>query len=636
MTSVSSKQSGSRIPRAGHEESRDQTAVVHPQANQRSASRMRRWEERMDTGAAPIKSSSLSYHLVLPHSKSHDAQFPSQKAFPPTPFGSTQGESNLNSSRPNTNSSNQSFHAPTTPTKPTPSRRSHPLLLSHSVSVKISTLDHIRKPEVKAIMVAPSKLSREGDFFESGGEAATSGMDETTAQEVTESSRGNSCLQFFGGGNGETTSTKSGPINSIMVTTTVSVTSEVITEHSAPLGSSVTISAPARPRRLTLFSRDGAGDSTSPVKEKIHHFEVLNDPLARSGLTPLELPEPAARGTTSKLPSFDFSNFKLKPLSPCNKFSRVKGEQRGQAHTDPKGKGKEKRFSCFQPTTSSRDSHETTAPLMRKIHSHEQATNQEQSPFLGTTESPNTFYTATSKIAGKQPAVYRTTSHSSSERSSNLHTMPHRKSYGVLDRVSTWESVQQIGAQIPADPFTPSKATGTESALPPSNRSSIHRSAFKKANPFTQPAQTSTDDMVPPTAMPSPDLPPLTRASKRHSYNPSSFGKVAGNLFKKSAASPVLSAHEGQGEAVKPRRSSFSWGQRASAAAYGIKRRLSRASKSKPDSSDGEVMYVGIDDTVASAASASAPVPAPTTGGSVKRKPGKRGRGAEADGDDDE
>ncbi|KAK3682849.1 hypothetical protein B0T22DRAFT_494478 [Podospora appendiculata] len=489
-------------------------------------------------------------------------------------------------------------------------------------------------------MVAPSKLSRDADSVECSGEATASGMEETTAQEVTENSRGNSYLQLFGRKNREATSGKSGPINSIMVTTTVSVTSEVVTEHSAPFGASVTISAPARPRRHTIFSRDGASDTDSPVKEKIQHFEVLNDPLARSGLTPLELPEPAVPGTTSKLPSFNFSNFKLKPFTPCNQSSQSKGEQDWHASSNHEGKGKAKRFSVFHPSTNSRDSHDTTAPLMRKVHSHEQATTSQQSPFLGTTESPSTFYTASSKVAGKQPAVYRTTSHSSSEKSSDLHTMPQHKSYGVLNHRPNWESVQQTGAQFPIDPSKPTKATDSDTAGPSSNRSSIHQSAFKKANTFTKPAEADTDDdMVPPTAMPSPDLPPLTRASKRHSLNPSSFGKVAGNLFKKSAVSPVLSAHEGQGEAIRSRRSSFNWGQRASAAAFGIKRRLSCASKSKPDSSDAELVFGGAEETEAHAgsASASAPAPGPTTGGSLKRKPtGKRGRGAEADGDDDE
>ncbi len=142
-------------------------------------------------------------------------------------------------------------------------------------------------------------------------------------------------------------------------------------------------------------------------------------------------------------------------------------------------------------------------------------------------------------------------------RSKQSRILASRKSYAGLSSKTAWQTHMDGTAYASTDIFGPA----------PDLRLSIVN--------------------IPPGIPENAKVPTTVCARKSRSRYPSSWGRSAGNPFKKSrASSPILTTEEGRGSAMSAeRRQTVSWGRRAAAAAFGIGQRLKERERNEESSS---------------------------------------------------
>ncbi|KAK0744628.1 hypothetical protein B0T21DRAFT_407712 [Apiosordaria backusii] len=216
---------------------------------------------------------------------------------------------------------------------------------------------------------------------------------------------------------------------------------------------------------------------------------------------------------------------------------------------------------------------------------------------------------SSTELANKTIDTKPTLFHPSTTTSGRI--LPDRKSYGALEQKPSWETSHTGGTAPLTDPFFDSTSAHNTTAPVAVSGGDGHGYGLSHHHHHHTPSvitsvtheATSTTSLSPTTTHYSPahitpstsaiELPrphlstTITSAGKKHHspLYPSSFGKKAGESWKKSAGvGPVLSPD--LVHAVKDggsrRHGSLSWGKRAAAAALGITRRLKerRASSS--------------------------------------------------------
>ncbi|KAK4186771.1 hypothetical protein QBC35DRAFT_475095 [Podospora australis] len=169
-----------------------------------------------------------------------------------------------------------------------------------------------------------------------------------------------------------------------------------------------------------------------------------------------------------------------------------------------------------------------------------------------TTDSSSSSAELVKKTIDRPPTLF----HASSSKSGRI--LPDRKSYGALENKTSWDTNTTATLADPVLDLTGAVVTTNASvhSIESNVPSVIHKN-------LTSPAQ---------------NTPTITIAEppRRRSLHPTSWGRKAGDAWKKSVVGPVLSpepAHATKGDSAG-RRHTFSWGKRAAAAAMGISRRL--------------------------------------------------------------
>ncbi|KAK3381829.1 hypothetical protein B0H63DRAFT_546524 [Podospora didyma] len=468
----------------------------------------------------------------------------------------------------------------------------HPLLLSRTHSVKISTVG-TAEPASTTVQRIENKDNRHLNQGTDGMEYSTERPSLNGSTPRKSSIRWPSPSLFFPNFDKSRDAAlgKAHPSLPIMVSTTVAVSTHRVSDTSpSSEGSSFTtaIEGGSNARRYTLPSsstllkQGPIEDLTrpprnrlqkkrreSPVKERISLFKHLS----RSSTSVMSLPvvgrakshnskphsrsnpldsidqkirawEPK-RATGSKLlRALSLSGGRDRTASPkTSKGTSAKssGKSSGKGSgtntkrsslTDSNGNSGQDRFSLVPRRDSTFFVKETTW----KVASGNSSAGPPQSSSSATaTTTASSSTEVVDKTADSNPTLFPM------RRTMSGRILPARKSYGAIDSTKpNWE--------VHGDPPSSSSEQHLQFAVSHSRNSSstIHDRAKSPAPP---------------------------RRKSRSRY-PSPFSKMMGrDILKTSRASPVLTHNDGA-PAKQARRSSFSWGKRAAAAAFGVGRRL--------------------------------------------------------------
>ncbi|KAK4194484.1 hypothetical protein QBC40DRAFT_319426 [Triangularia verruculosa] len=511
---------------------------------------------------------------------------------------------------------------------------SRPLLQARTLSVKISTV----KPASSESPTKESKQKVVARLSDSGvGRRALPGPPPSPFLQYWRTRR-------------ETAPVKSGPSLPIMVSTTVAVRTH---RDSSSVASSSRRSTPFPAKveealrkstgsssQYGRLSQDGAGEHTkdSPVKDRIGMFEYLSRGSSGSG-------SQRSRGSSRKAirsrssvrrPSVSELRRGARALKALSLTGRKEGQPREVLVKAAESSSKLPIRTRHSVGVVKRDDDEvplnpaTSKPLgSRVMRANTTArtdglslTPRQDSTFFvkgSMWKVPRTTPAAVKQVSSvskevqppKPPSSTELVAQTANTKPTLFHPevtregriLPDRKSYGALEQKRSWETAPDPcieGASIKKDvPVTgDGNCFGSSSHhRHPHTPSVVVHGAGSTASLSPTAMHYSPADITPSTSTVA-FARPVTITKHHSALYPSSFGKKAGESWKKSAGvGPVLSPD--LVHAVKhgggSRHGSLSWGKRAAAAALGIARRLRerRASSSAARNSSREIAEGG-------------------------------------------